>query len=124
VNSAAFRRLCLSLPGAHEEPHHERTSFRVGSKIFATMDAGGREAMVKTTAAAARARIADDPGTFFDFGAWTERLGALGVRLSEIDEPRMRELATESWRRIAPARAVAEHDGVPARAVRKIRRKR
>ena len=43
----ALRRLALSLPEAHEAPHFERTSFRVGKKIFATMTADGAEAMVK-----------------------------------------------------------------------------
>ena len=33
-----LRALALALPGANEEPHFERTSFRVDKKIFATMD--------------------------------------------------------------------------------------
>ena len=33
---AQARRYALSLPGTREEPHFERTSFRVGGKIFAT----------------------------------------------------------------------------------------
>ncbi len=33
-----FRQLALSLPNVVEEPHFEKTSFRVNKKIFATMD--------------------------------------------------------------------------------------
>jgi hypothetical protein len=33
---AQVRRYALSLPGATEEPHFDRTSFRVKGKIFAT----------------------------------------------------------------------------------------
>ena len=33
---AQARRYALSLPGTREEPHFERTSFRVGGKIYAT----------------------------------------------------------------------------------------
>ena len=33
---AQARRYALSLPGTREEPHFERTSFRVRGKIFAT----------------------------------------------------------------------------------------
>jgi len=30
------RRFALSLPGSSEEPHFDRTSFRIGKKIFLT----------------------------------------------------------------------------------------
>jgi predicted DNA-binding protein (MmcQ/YjbR family) len=33
-----MRELALAMPGATEEPHFEKTSFRVNQKIFATMD--------------------------------------------------------------------------------------
>ncbi|GAA4338794.1 MmcQ/YjbR family DNA-binding protein [Flaviaesturariibacter amylovorans] len=32
-----FRRMALALPGSTEEPHQEKTSFRVHGKIYATM---------------------------------------------------------------------------------------
>lgn len=32
-----FRKLALSLPNVSEAPHFERTSFRVGKKIFTTL---------------------------------------------------------------------------------------
>jgi len=38
LNPHDFREMALALPGATEEPHFERTSFRVNKKIFATMD--------------------------------------------------------------------------------------
>jgi hypothetical protein len=37
ITTKAFRKLALSFPGATEAPHFERTSFRVGTKIFATL---------------------------------------------------------------------------------------
>jgi predicted DNA-binding protein (MmcQ/YjbR family) len=33
---AQLRKYCLSLPEVTEEPHFDRTSFRVGGKIFVT----------------------------------------------------------------------------------------
>ena len=36
-----LRTLALSLPEVTEEPHFEKTSFRVRKKIFATVDKGG-----------------------------------------------------------------------------------
>lgn len=38
VSIETFRQLALSLPGATEEPHFDKTSFRVNKKIFATLD--------------------------------------------------------------------------------------
>lgn len=38
LTSQDFRQLALSLPDVIEEPHFDKTSFRVKKKIFATMD--------------------------------------------------------------------------------------
>jgi hypothetical protein len=104
----AFRALALSLPETREEPHFERTSFRVGKKIFATMTADGTDAMVRV---APRQRLyallKAHPEAFFSHGGWTERLGAVGVKLAKVDGDLIRELVMESWRRIASKRALA-----------------
>ena len=42
-----FRKLALSFPGATEEPHFEKTSFRVKKKIFATYDKVKNRACIK-----------------------------------------------------------------------------
>ncbi|TGD57954.1 MmcQ/YjbR family DNA-binding protein [Flavobacterium humi] len=38
IEIETFRKLALSFPETSEEPHFEKTSFRVGKKIFATYD--------------------------------------------------------------------------------------
>lgn len=43
----AFRKLALSFPEATEEPHFEKTSFRVKKKIFATYDHKNKRACIK-----------------------------------------------------------------------------
>lgn len=45
----AFRKLALSYPEASEQPHFEKTSFRVGKKIFATLDTSNQLACLKLT---------------------------------------------------------------------------
>ena len=95
------------MPGAHEEPHFERVSFRVGKKIFATMKADGSEAMVRVDPDGVQTLLSTHPDVFFSYGAWTVRLGSLGVRLSRVDAALMRELVTVSWKHSAPKRAVA-----------------
>ena len=102
---AAFRNLALSMPEAHEEPHFERTSFRVGKKIFATMTADGREVMVPVRPlASCLALLESDPEIFFSYGGWTERNGALGIRLARVDARLLQKLVEDAWARIAPKR--------------------
>lgn len=43
----SFRKLALSFPGATEEPHFEKTSFRINKKIFATFDKKNNWAFLK-----------------------------------------------------------------------------
>jgi hypothetical protein len=112
----ALRRFALSLPEAHESPHFERTSFRVGTKIFATMTERGMtkegdEAMVRVAPPSrVRALLAEHPKIFFSYGTWTTKNGALGVRLRAVDAKTMRALVTDAWRYVAPKMQVAVFD--------------
>jgi len=47
VSITTFRKLALSFPEVTEEPHFEKTSFRVKKKIFATYDAQKKRACIK-----------------------------------------------------------------------------
>ena len=47
VSIDTFRKLALSFPEATEEPHFEKTSFRVNKKIFATYDNTKHQACIK-----------------------------------------------------------------------------
>ncbi|GAA4332797.1 hypothetical protein GCM10023149_39250 [Mucilaginibacter gynuensis] len=47
VNIDLFRQIALSLPEVSEQPHFEKTSFRVNKKIFATVDVHTRLASLK-----------------------------------------------------------------------------
>jgi hypothetical protein len=49
VTSQNFRKLALSFPEAIEQPHFEKTSFRVKKKIFATLDERTSVAVLKFT---------------------------------------------------------------------------
>lgn len=50
VSINLFRKIALSLPEASEEPHFEKTSFRIKKKIFATYNAKENRACVKLSA--------------------------------------------------------------------------
>ncbi|WP_029271906.1 MmcQ/YjbR family DNA-binding protein [Flavobacterium sp. KJJ] len=47
VSSETFRKLVMSFPDATEEPHFEKTSFRVNKKIFASFDEKNNQAVLK-----------------------------------------------------------------------------
>ena len=47
VDIDTFREIALSFPETTEQPHFEKTSFRVGKKIFATLDVQKCQACIK-----------------------------------------------------------------------------
>ena len=47
VTIDTFRKIALSFPEATEEPHFEKTSFRIKKKIFATYDDRNDRACIK-----------------------------------------------------------------------------
>ncbi|MDR7369300.1 MmcQ/YjbR family DNA-binding protein [Flavobacterium aquidurense] len=47
VSIETFRKLALSFPETTEEPHFEKTSFRIKKKIFATFDEKNDRAFLK-----------------------------------------------------------------------------
>jgi predicted DNA-binding protein (MmcQ/YjbR family) len=47
ITIETLRTLALSYPNATEEPHFEKTSFRINKKIFATFDAKNNRAVLK-----------------------------------------------------------------------------
>ena len=112
----AFQRLALALPDAHEEPHFERTSFRVGKKIFATMTPDGTEAMVRVDPAGVDALLSTFPTVFFSYGGWTVRNGSLGIHLAKATATRIGELLVDSWKHSAPKRAVAAFEASGTRS--------
>jgi predicted DNA-binding protein (MmcQ/YjbR family) len=49
ISIKTFRQIALSFEGATEEPHFEKTSFRVKKKIFATLSEKENRATIKLT---------------------------------------------------------------------------
>jgi hypothetical protein len=112
MSPGAFRKLALSLPEAHEEPHFERTSFRVEKKIFATMTLDGKEAMVRVAPPELVRSLLETHGDiFFSYGGWTIRNGSMGVRLAKAKGDMLEALLIESWKHAASKRTVAAFEG-------------
>jgi hypothetical protein len=109
VKLSEARRFALSLPDATEEPHFEKSSFRVGGKIFATIPEGGRHLNVFVDEHEVRASVAEDPDAFGELW-WGKKLSGLQVTLAKADSRRVREMLEDAWRRRAPKRLIAALD--------------
>lgn len=103
------RALALALPEAHEEPHFDLTSFRVGTKIFATAPEGGDELRVFVDESETKACAAEDPDAYEELW-WGKKLSGVRVTLSKADAERVAELLEDAWRRRAPKRVVKAFD--------------
>ena len=85
------------------------SSFRVRSKIFATVPPGGQHLHVFVDEGEVHAAVAEDPAAFEPL-LWGQRLRGLRIRIAAAPAHRIAELLEESWRRKAPARLAAEWD--------------
>jgi hypothetical protein len=103
------RRFALALPETSEEPHHERTSFRVRGKIFATALPDGIALNVLLDEPDARAAVHDDPEACEELW-WGKQIVGVKVRLAGADQARVEELLTEAWLRRAPKALGAQFD--------------
>jgi hypothetical protein len=102
VTPEAARALALRQPGAVEQDHHGRPSFRVGGKIFATL--WSEEQMnVMLDEGGILTAVQEDPDACRPI-TWGKRLAAVGVDLDRVDDARLAELLADAWEGKAPAR--------------------
>ena len=89
------RRLALALPEAVEHDHHGRPSFRVASKIFATIwDERTMNVMVDESEI--RTAVAEHPD-WCSQRYWGKRLAAVAVDLPRATDRELSELLTDAW---------------------------
>jgi hypothetical protein len=104
------RRFALSLPETTEEPHFEKSSFRVKGKIFATVPEGGGYLHIPVGVAEVEALVAEDPTTY-EAIVWGKRASDwVRVHLASADTAQVRELLEDAWRAKAPKRVLAAYD--------------
>lgn len=112
-----LRKLCLSLPEAHEVEAWGEPTFRVRNKMFATFASGdnhhgnGRDsAWIKANAENQRLLVESDPDRYF-VPPYVGPSGWIGVRLDRgVDWDDVMELLTDAYRMIAPKRLLPELD--------------
>ena len=93
-----FRRIALALTGVVESSHMNHHDFRTGGRIFASLHADDRHAMVKLTPEQQKRFLADAPEVFTpENGAWG-RQGCTRVWLESVDEDTLGEAVTLAWK--------------------------
>jgi hypothetical protein len=108
------RGFAMSLPGVTEAPHHDRSSFRVAGRIFATVPPDETELNVFVEEPEISASVAEDPQAFEPL-LWGKSVRGLCVQLAAAPAERVEELLAEAWRRRAPKLLIAEHDAAAGR---------
>jgi hypothetical protein len=105
------RRFALSLPETSEEPHFEKSSFRVKGKIFATVPEGGKLLHVNVEPDEGAALVEQHPEAF-EAIVWgkQERTDWVRVHLAQADRGIVQELLEEAWRRKAPVKVRSAYD--------------
>lgn len=104
IDNETVRELALALPQAEEHEHFGKPSFRVKTKIFATLWADDRRAVLKLTLADQMALVALDPDAFSPIpGAWGEK-GWTNVDLTQIERDDFEAALETAWRMVAPKR--------------------
>ena len=81
----AIRQLALALPEAHEEPHFDLTSFRVGSKIFATTPPDGDVVRIFVDESEAQSTTVAEGLAGTELLLWGEKISGIAVVLSTAD---------------------------------------
>ena len=111
MTASDFRRIALSFPETTESAHMDHPDFRVGGKIFATLDYPGKGwSMVKLPPKQQVFFIEAEPKVFAPAkGAWGLR-GATIVHLRAAKRVSLRRALAAAWRNVAPKRLSTRFD--------------
>ncbi|MER5978057.1 MmcQ/YjbR family DNA-binding protein [Streptomyces sp. NPDC001857] len=106
------RRIALSLPDTTEKIAWSMPTFRVGTKMFATLPEDETSLAVRCPKEERDELVLAEPGKFWIAGheaqfAWVR------VRLAALeDEGELRDILADSWRQAATPRLLEAHPGL------------
>lgn len=102
------RRLALALPGVEEGSSYGTPALKLRGKLFLRLREDGETLVVPADDVARAHWMQIDPETFFitDHYLGYDRLL---VRLPRVRETALQVIIEAGWRRIAPARLLAQH---------------
>jgi hypothetical protein len=102
------RRFALSLPETTEEPHFDKSSFRVRGKVLATVPPDERHVHVHVDPAERAALLEAQPDTYEAVGRGVKPSPDwVRVNLDRAQAREVKELLQEAWLLKAPKRVAA-----------------
>jgi hypothetical protein len=106
MNVREVRRLAMSLPEVTEEPHFDRSSFRLRGKIFATVAPDGSSINVFVDDATREMMTTVDPKAYETLW-WGKKIAGLQVRLARAKGRDVGALLNAGWQRKAPKKLLS-----------------
>jgi predicted DNA-binding protein (MmcQ/YjbR family) len=97
-----FRKLALSFPETTEEPHFEKTSFRVKKKIFATYDDVNKRACIKLSEIDQNVFSSTDKTVIFPVGNKWGKQGWTLIEMKKIHKDLFIDALTTAYCEVAP----------------------
>jgi hypothetical protein len=113
ITLETVRRLFAELPGVEEGPCYGTPGFRVKGKMVARIWEDGETLVVKCGDDERDFRIQANPTVYYV----TDHYRGYPIVLVHLSKARLddlRELLTDSWRRLAPKRLLASYQDRPA----------
>ena len=102
VSIATFRKLALSFPETTEEPHFEKTSFRVTKKIFATYDDKKKIACLKLSEIDQDVFSKIDSKMIYPVGNKWGKQGWTFIEMKTVSKTLFTDALTHAYRSVAP----------------------
>jgi predicted DNA-binding protein (MmcQ/YjbR family) len=102
VSIDTFRKLALSFPEATEEPHFEKTSFRVKKKIFATYDDIKKRACIKLSEIDQDVFSSTDKSTIFPVDNKWGKQGWTLFEMNKVHKDIFADALTTAYCEVAP----------------------
>lgn len=99
----------MALTEVTEEPHFEKSSFRVKKKIFCTLDQSKRQAVLKLNESDQSVFCAYDPEAVYPVvGAWGKK-GWTAFELSKTHADLFKDALTTAYCTVAPKKLAEAH---------------
>lgn len=120
-----FRRIALSLEGAHESSHIGQPDFRVDGRIFATLASASQGyGNLMLTPEQQAAFVEELPEVFVPIAGGWGRMGATHIRLAAADEDVLSGALRTAWKLRIEKNAKTKQKGRPKPSRRHVSRKK
>jgi len=124
ITEAILRRVALSFPGAHEEPHYGQPSFKIEKKFFTRLRSEDASVVWIVDSIDERDSLIEmDPKTYFITDHYRNYPSVL-VRAARLNETMLRKMLERRWRAIAPKKLIKQVEEAAAKPAPKKKTKR